>query len=75
MNEVADTTPVCEVSYPFSFSLLVDNSDNKVIARYIRVDNQWSKLLYLFHLCAVRDRITSVICHGWMFNMQKNYCL
>ena len=55
MNEVVDTTPVREVSCPFSFSLLGDNLDNNIKDRYIRVGNHQNKLLYLFHLCAVRD--------------------
>lgn len=52
-----DITSACTVRCPLSFSMLGDNLDKNVKARFIISDSHQNKSLHLFHLCAVRDRI------------------
>ena len=52
-----DTTSVCTITCPLSFSMLGDNLDQNVKARFIISDSYQNKSLHFFHLCAVRDRI------------------
>ena len=51
-NQNMDTTPVCAASWPLSFSLLGDNLDKNVKARYIRIDNHTT---FIPSLCSERQ--------------------
>ena len=50
-----DTTPACAVSHVLSFTLLGDNLDKNVKAILCQIATGINH--YIFHLCAVRDRI------------------
>lgn len=52
-----NTTSECTITRPLSFSMLGDNLDQNVKARYIISDSHQNKSFHFFHLCAVRDRI------------------
>ena len=56
-NQDMDTTSVSTITCPLSFSMLGDNLDQNVKARFIISDSHQNKSLHFFHLCSVRDRI------------------
>ena len=52
-----NTTSECTITRPLSFSMLGDNLDQNVKARFIISDSHQNKSFHFFHLCAVKDRI------------------